>query len=84
MTSEQPDKYENCKNENNQIATFFQNPTFSELNSNCVWKYCFMQVKTEITDLFWKFLIKLYIAKNLPSTRKNKRHMISLFASNNV
>ena len=43
-----------------------------------------MQVKTEITDLFWKFWIKLYIAENLPLIDKNKHHMISLFASNNV
>ena len=43
-----------------------------------------MQVKTKITDLFWKFWIKLYIAENLPLVRKNKRHVISLFASNNV
>ena len=39
-----------------------------------------MQVKTEITDLFWKFRT----AENLPLIRKNKRHVISLFASNNV
>ena len=43
-----------------------------------------MQVKTEITDLFLKFGIKLYIAENLPLMRKNKRHVISLFASTNV
>ena len=43
-----------------------------------------MQVKTELTDLFWKFWIKLYIAEKLPLVRKNKRHVISLFASNNV
>ena len=43
-----------------------------------------MQVKTEITDLFWKFRRKLYIAENLPLIRKSKRHMISFFASNNI
>ena len=43
-----------------------------------------MQVKIEITDLFWKFWIKLYIAEYLGLVRKNKCRVISLFASNNV
>ena len=37
-----------------------------------------MQVKIEITDLFGKFWVKLYIAENLPLIRKNKRHVVSL------
>ena len=67
MPSAQPDNYACCKIGNNQIATLKKkkkkNPTFSELNSICV-----MQIKTEITDLFWKNWIKLYIAENLPFT----------------
>ena len=40
--------------------------------------------KLKFNDSFWKFWIKLYIAENQPLVRKNKSHMISLFASNNV
>ena len=43
-----------------------------------------MQTKTGITDLFWKFWIHLYVAENPPFVRTNKRHVIILFASNNV
>ena len=84
MTSEQPEKYAYCENENNQNATFLMKiPNVSGLNSNCGdgfytnqnWNYRFIL----------KFLKELlYVTENLPLVTKNKRHVIILFASNNV
>ena len=38
MTSEQPEKYEHCKNENNQNVTVSKTQNVSWLNFNIVWR----------------------------------------------
>ena len=69
MTSEQPEKYAYCENENNQTV-------FGD-NLSCT------VTKTGITDLFWKDWIELYVAQNLNLVRTSKRRVIILFTPYN-
>ena len=85
MTSEQPDKFMYCKIENNQITTFvFQNSDFFRTKFELCLEIAFYASRNWNYQFFRKFWIKLYIPENLPLIHKNKCHVISLFASNNV
>ena len=92
MTSEQTDKYAYCKIENNQIA-FFSFFFFQKKKKKKVFRIkfelCLETMFYASQNWNYRFVLKIlnkvtHCRKSTFMVRKNKWHVISLFASNNV